>query len=67
MSDTEMLNWLADRCYYPNDHPNDKICVLVPEEISANGSFTLNTENDRNALRAAILHQKTKDGWNQLL
>ncbi len=61
MSDTEMLNWLSDRCYYPNDHPSDKLCVLVPESVSANGSFTLNTENDQNALRAAILHQIAKE------
>ncbi len=57
MTDCEILNWLADRCYYPNDHPNDKICVLVPEEISKPGSFTLNAENDRAALRAAVGYQ----------
>jgi hypothetical protein len=55
--DTELLNWLADRCYYPSD----RICVLVPEEISANGSFTLNQEHDRKALRLAIQYQDTKD------
>jgi len=61
MSDTELLNWLADRCYYPNDHPMEKICVLVPESISSPGSFTLNRETDRNALRAAILFQIAKE------
>ncbi len=61
MSDTDIVNWLADRCYYPEDHPQDKICVLVPESISAPGSFTLNRETDRNALRAAIIFQISKE------
>lgn len=61
MTDTEMLNWLAERCFYPDDHPNNRICVLVPESIAPYGSFTLNRIHDRMALRAAILQQKEKE------
>lgn len=53
-TDTEMLDWLAERCWFPNDHPNDVIAVLVPERFAQNGSFTLNPEKDRKALRKAI-------------
>ncbi len=58
-TDTEMLDWLSERCWFPNDHPNDVIVVLVPEKFAANGSFTLNPENDRKVLRNAI--QKAMD------
>ncbi len=67
MSDTEILDWLADRCYYPNDHPSDRICVLVPESVAATGSFTLDRENDRNALRDAVIHSKRISGTEKTL
>jgi hypothetical protein len=54
VNDTEMLNWLADRCYYPNDHPDDSIAVLVPDKFAPHGAFTCGNENDRAALRNAI-------------
>lgn len=54
MTDTEILDWLADRCFFPDDHPSDKLVVLVPEKFSPVGSFTLLPENDRRALRSAI-------------
>ena len=59
MNDTEMLDWLSERCYFPNDHPGDDLIVLVPERFSPNGSFTLNRDNDRDELRKAILKAAT--------
>lgn len=53
-SDTDMLNWLAQRCYLPGDHPDDGILVVVSTEFSPLGEFTCNEENDNAALRRAI-------------
>jgi hypothetical protein len=62
--DTRILDWLADRCYFPDDHPSDTICVIVPESASPQGSFTCNPTNDRQMLRkaasAAMLKQDAK-------
>lgn len=61
MTDTEMLDWLAERCWFPNDHPDNEIAVLVPEQFSPLGSFTCNRYDHRKALRAAITAQATHE------
>jgi len=53
-SDTEILNWLAQRCYLPGDHPDDGILVVVSTEFSPLGEFTCNEKNDNAALRRAV-------------
>ena len=53
-TDTELLDWLSMRCFFPNDHPGNDLVVLVPERFARNGAFTLNPENDKAALRKAI-------------
>ena len=53
-TDSEMLDWIAMRCFLPNDHPEDDLIVIVPERFSKLGSFTCNPENDQQALRDAI-------------
>jgi hypothetical protein len=59
-TDTEMLDWLSERCFFPNDHPEDDLIVIVPERFAAHGAFTMNAENDkaefRNAVRKAMPH-----------
>ena len=54
VTDMDRLNWLAERCYLPGDHPDDGILVVVSEKYSPMGSFSCNQANDREALRAAI-------------
>ena len=54
MTDTERLDWLAERCYLPGDHPDKGILVVVDEQAAPLGSFSCGRENDRAALRAAI-------------
>lgn len=53
-ADTERMNWLAQRCYLPGDHPDKDIFVVVSEKWSPLGSFSCNQENDNKALRNAI-------------
>ena len=64
-NDTERLNWLAQRCYLPGDHPDTDILVVVSEKWSPLGSFSCNQENDNKALRVAIdkmmAEEKRKD------
>ena len=53
-SDSKRIDWLAQRCYLPGDHPDTDILVVVSEKWSPLGSFSCNEENDNKALRAAI-------------
>ena len=53
-TDTERLNWLAQRCYLPGDHPDKDILVVVSEKWSPLGSFSCEPERDNKALRNAI-------------
>ncbi len=54
-TDSDILDWLAERCFFPNDHPEDDLIVIVPERFAAWGEFTMNPQNDKRVLRRAIL------------
>lgn len=54
MEDKERLDWLASQCYYPYDHPQDGVFVVVSEHFAPHGAFTLERDGDRKSLRAAI-------------
>lgn len=54
ITDSEMLDWLAERCFFPNDHPDNDLIVLVPERFAKWGTFTMNVDNDKRVLRSAI-------------
>jgi hypothetical protein len=54
MTDTEILDWLSARCFYPEDLPCDDLVVLIPERFAGHGAFTCNPEKDKRALRVAI-------------
>lgn len=54
MTDTEIVDWLSAQCFFPDDHPHDQLIVIVPEKFAASGAFTMNPENDKQALRKAV-------------
>ena len=51
-TDTEMLNWLSEQAYYPGEHPDDGVLVVVSEKYAPAGSF--NVGQEAKALRDAI-------------
>lgn len=51
-NDEAMLDWLAERCFSPGDHPDDGILVVVSSEFSPWGEFAIGKEKE--ALRRAI-------------
>ena len=53
-TDTDRLNWLSERCYLPEDHPDKGLFVVVDEESAPMGSFLAEREFNRAALRLAI-------------
>lgn len=52
--DSERLDWMAARCYWPDDHPESGVFAVVSEDAAPHGLFTLELENDRVAFREAI-------------
>ena len=53
--DKARLDWLAtNRVYFPIDHPEDGICVLVSENAAPSGSFGDMSTGDMAALRKVI-------------
>lgn len=52
--DTKRLDHLAKYVFYPDDHPNDSLLVVVPESIAPVGTFSLNPTDDATALRKVI-------------
>lgn len=54
LSDTELVNWLAQQCFLPGDYPESGIFVVVPEEFAPLGAFTGNPEGDNKAFREAL-------------
>jgi len=61
MTDTERLDWLAERCYLPGDHPDKGILVVVDEQAAPLGAFSCGREFDRKALRDAIDRMANKE------
>jgi hypothetical protein len=67
MNDTEMLDWLAERCLFPDDIQENEgyippeMAVLVPEEFAPIGAFSGKPETDRRALREAIQKARLKE------
>jgi hypothetical protein len=62
MNDTEMLDWLAARCFrFDDEFEEDEIVVIVPCEFSPLGTFTLSSDGNRRALREAIQKARLKE------
>lgn len=59
-TDTEILDYLADRCYLPDDHPDNEILTVVPQQFAAIGMFTGNEKHDRIVLRRVIVKELKK-------
>ncbi len=64
MNDTEMLDWLAAHCIFP-DETDDRyilpqIAVLIPAQYAV-GNFTGKPEDNKRALREAIQRARLKE------
>lgn len=53
-TDKERLDWLSQAVYFPEDHPDDVIAVLIPEKVAPSGTFSLSREDDAKAFRSVI-------------
>lgn len=56
-TDSEMLDWLSQRIYFPHNLPEDQIAISVPESISPLGTITLCFEDDAKQIRKIIRNQ----------
>lgn len=53
-TDTEMLDWLAENCFYPGECPDDGVFVCVSESLAPHLSFIGSNPHDARVLREAI-------------
>lgn len=52
--DKARLDWLCSQAYFPGDAPTKGIYLAVGTDAVPEGKITLNEEQDRQTIRAAI-------------
>lgn len=54
-TDTEILNWLAEQCFLPDDRPNTGVYAVMSEQYAPLGAFTGDNERDHATFRIGVI------------